>query len=310
MKALILAGGFAKRLWPLTLDKAKPLLPVAGKPVISHIVEKIPAGTRIIVSTNEAFAKDFFAWRESLPAGNISIFVEPVANEHTKKGALAAVGLAMRTFGMDEDWLVVGGDNFFTFSIVDFLAASQGSPMLAIHDIVDRALATKFGVVIVDGHHVKQFVEKPADPPSTLVGTGCYHFPVNVLSLVLEAADLMPDTLGGVFPYLLSKGIDVHAHVLPGYWNDVGSFAAYLDAHTQAGSDLEIPASLLDPALGNTFEGVNHIDSSCVIRHTRVRDSIVLPDCTVEDSQIDTCVLDRGARVVGEVRMQEIIRPS
>ena len=75
MKALILAGGFAKRLWPLTLDKAKPLLPIAGKPVISHIVEKIPPQISIVVSTNEMFAGDFSDWRASHPQRDITIYV-------------------------------------------------------------------------------------------------------------------------------------------------------------------------------------------------------------------------------------------
>ena len=308
MKALILAGGFAKRLWPLTLDKAKPLLPVAGKPVISHIMDNIPAGIPVIVSTNAAFADDFSDWRDSLPNRDITIYVEPSQSEGSKKGALAAVAFAINEHKIDEDLLVIGGDNFFTFSIADFLAASKGKPMLAVHDIEDREIAKKFGVVVVDGKRVERFVEKPSDPPSTLVATGCFHFPADTIPLVLEAADLMPDKLGGVFEHLLARGVEVHAHALSGYWNDIGSFDAYLDAHVQSGADLDIPSELLNEALGNTFEGVNHIDPSAQVVGSRICNSIVLSGAVIENSEIESCIVDRAAEVVDDNRVNEIIR--
>ncbi len=308
MKALILAGGFAKRLWPLTLDKAKPLLPIAGKPVISHIVEKIPPQISIVVSTNEMFAGDFSDWRASHPQRDITIYVEPTVSEQNKKGALAAVGLAMRTFGIDQDWLVVGGDNFFTFSIEEFLASTTGVPTLAGFDIGDIELAKRLGVVVNDGRRIVDFQEKPAQPRSTLVVTACFYLPQAFNARVLEAADLFPDTLGGVFGYFLNQSIEAHVHPVSGYWNDIGSFDAYLDAHTHSGANLEIPSHLLDPMLENTFEGVNHIDPSCTISRSHIRNSIVLSQCVVEGSHIDSCILDRAARVIDGRRAQEIVR--
>lgn len=310
MKALILAGGFAKRLWPLTLDKAKPLLPIAGRPVVSHIVENIPSGIPIIVSTNATFADDFTRWREGHANRDITIAVEPSEDEGTKKGALAAVALVIKEHGPDEDWLVVGGDNFFTFSIAEFLANSEGKPMLAVHDIEDRELAKKFGIVVTDGKRVTKFVEKPADPPSTLAGTGCYHFPADVIPMVLEAAELTPDKLGAVFEHLLKNNVEVHAVTLPGYWNDIGSFEAYLDAHVQSGADLDIPGELLDEALGNTFEGVNHIDPSAKIVGSRISNSIVLPNAIIENSDIDSCIVDRECELVDQEISQQIVRPE
>lgn len=310
MKALILAGGFAKRLWPLTLDKAKPLLPIAGRPVISHIVDKIPASIPIVVSTNEAFSKDFLQWKQTHPDHDISLFFEPATNEQTKKGALAAVGLALRAHGMNEDWIVLGGDNFFTFSIEEFLDHACGKPMLAVHDIHDLELAKKFGVVVMDENRATRFVEKPVDPPSTQVATGCFYFPAHTLPLVLEAAELMPDKLGGVFEYFLQKEMEVHAHTLPGYWNDIGSFDAYLDAHQNAGVDLEIPAHFLAAECANSFEGVNHLSPDCQIRNSHIINSIILSGCVVQDASIDSCILDHRSQVLGERRAHEIIRPS
>lgn len=307
MKALILAGGFAKRLWPLTLDKAKPLLPVAGKPVISHIIETIPKEIGIIVSTNEAFASDFFAWRETHPERDITVFVEPSQTEGNKKGALAAVALAINAHAINEDLLVIGGDNFFTFSVADFLSAVGEDPTLAVFDIQDLELAKKFGVVVSEDGIVTGFQEKPEEPASTHVATACYFYPCAVLQDVLEAAKEMPDKLSGPFEYFLRNGTRARTHTFQGYWNDIGSFDAYLHAHVQSGRSLDIPKHLLAPELGNTFEGVNHVDPSAVVRGSTIRNSIVLADASIIESTVDTCIVDRGAVIRNETREKEIV---
>jgi len=308
MKALILAGGFAKRLWPLTLDKAKPLLPVAGKPVISHIVDKIPSDVSIIVSTNAAFADDFHEWRDVHANRDITIFVEPAQSEGTKKGALAAVALAIRELGIDEDLLLIGGDNFFTFPVTDFLNKVSTQPAIVAHDIGDREEAKKYGVVIADGHRIQGFQEKPTQPLSTLVGACFYFFPHAHLPAVLETADDMPDRLGGIFERFLERGVEAHVFSFPGYWNDIGSFGAYLDAHVQSGADLDIPSALLNDALGNTFEGVNHIDPTAKIIGSRICDSIVLPGAVIENCTVESCIVDRDTEIMDEERVNEIIR--
>jgi len=310
MKALILAGGYAKRLWPLTLDKAKPLLPIAGKPVISHIVESIPQDVPVIVSTNATFGGDFEAWRETHPGRDITVFVEPTQTEQGKKGALLAIALAIKEYNINEPLLIVGGDNFFTFSIADFLAASEGKPMLAVYDVEDRELAKKFGIVVAEGKRVVRFVEKPEDPPSTLAGTGCYFFPAETIPMILEAAELTPDKLGGVFEHLLAHGVESQVYTFNGYWNDIGSFEAYLDAHVQSGADLDIPDALLDEALGNTFEGVNHIDPTAKIVGSRITNSIVLPGAQIENCEIDSCIIDRDCELVDQDVSQQIVRPE
>jgi glucose-1-phosphate thymidylyltransferase len=308
MKVLILAGGFAKRLYPLTSDKAKPLLPIAGRPVVSHIVDSIPRELPIIVSTNATFAPDFEAWKATHPDRDITVFVEPAVSEDTKKGALGAVGLAIKEFGINEDLLMIGGDNFFTFSIADFIAAAEGQPMLAVYDIEDREGAKKYGVVIAEGNVVKSFQEKPDEPLSTLVGTCCYYFPAHALPTVTDMAEQMPDRLGGVFEEFLKRGIESHIYTFKGYWNDIGSFRAYVEAHVHAGAGtIAVPQKFLDPSLGNTFEGVNHIDPSCDIRHSFIKDSIVLADAHIHNSRVDLCVVDKRTKLDGVDMHEQIV---
>lgn len=308
MKALILAGGFAKRLWPLTTDKAKPLLPVAGKPVISHIVENIPQYIPIVVSTNERFAQDFAHWQSTHADRDITLFVEPVQTEETKKGALAAVALAIQSLGINDDLLIIGGDNFFTFSIEEFLSAAAGQPMMAVFDVQKKDEAKKFGVVVCDGTRITGFQEKPNDPASTLVASACFWIPARHIPDVLQAAQRMPDKLGGMFGHFLERGIEAHAHALPGYWNDIGSFEGYLEAHRHAGADLSIPKHLLSPSLGNTFEGVNHIDPHVTIQQSRIQNSIILEGAEIINSVIEGAIIDRHCRVQDTVVKEQIIR--
>src|SRR3982751_3489927 len=114
MKALILAGGFATRLWPLTENVAKPLLIVGDKPLINHIIDDIPE-MPVIVSTNEIFAGDFREWKEKYyPARDITVFVEPTSRDK-QLGALGALAYAIKEFG-DDDYLISAGDNIYSFT--------------------------------------------------------------------------------------------------------------------------------------------------------------------------------------------------
>ncbi len=291
MKVLILAGGFATRLWPLTIDKAKPLLPIAGKPMISHLVDALPKELSIIVSTNAVFAKDFFDWKRAYPSRNIEIFVEDANAEKGKMGAAKAVVLVIESFNIQEDLLILGGDNIFLFKLTDFLASLKGKPALAAFDIQDVEKAKKFGVVIADGKRIVDFEEKPEQPKSTLVGTLCYYFPASVLGEVKKTALARPDNLGGIFEHLLKIGTEPEVFEFREYWNDIGSFHAYIDAHKFLGG-VSVPESLLDPALANQFEGVNYIEEGVHILNSVVRDAIImrgtiLRNCTVSESIID-----------------------
>lgn len=307
MKVLILAGGFAKRLWPLTLDKSKALLPLAGKQVLSHILDKLPVEAEVVVSTNNAFESEFHAWRAQHLDRKIEIFVEPAKVEGEKRGALAAVAQAINHFGQQHNWLVIGGDNFFTFSLEQFLSADLDQPKLVVYDVGDRELAKRLGVVDMAGNKVTRFLEKPEQPPTTLIATGCFYFPQAILSHVLAAATQTPDQLGAVFIYLLAQGVEVRGYRLPGYWNDIGTFDAYLHAHRHAGADLAIPLTLQEQHLKNVFVGTNHIDPTCRVLNSRITNSIVLPGAVIENCTLEGCIVNQDVVVYDQIRHHEII---
>lgn len=151
MKAFILAGGFATRLWPLTEKRAKPLLPLAGKPIITHIVKKIPADIPVTVSTNAAFKEGFEEWKNKLGRENVEILIEDTKSDDQKLGALGAVRKWVEDENISEDVLLLTGDNYFGFQISDFLESyTEGTPILAAFDIKEKELAKSFGTVVLD----------------------------------------------------------------------------------------------------------------------------------------------------------------
>ncbi len=166
MQAFILAGGFATRLWPLTERRAKPLLPLAGKPLITYIVESIPADMPVTVSTNAAFAKDFKAWKSSVKNRSVTIEIEDSGHENQKLGALGAVAKWIKEKKINDDILLLAGDNYADFDLHGLLKSFQGRPIVAGYDLGDKELARRFGTIVTKGEagplqSIQSFEEKP-----------------------------------------------------------------------------------------------------------------------------------------------------
>lgn len=223
MRCLILAGGFGTRLYPLTLDKAKALLEYRGKPVVSHIVERIPAHIPVSVSCNRKFEADFRRWREKAPRA-VELWVEDVWTEGQKKGALGSLEFWIHDKAIMEDLLVIAGDNYFELDLSRFIAAYDGEhALVAVHDIGDKAKASRYGVVRLEGRRIVEFKEKPAKPRSSLVSTAIYILPPRVFPLLSHyCAQGNKDHLGSFIAYLVEKE-EVQAYVFSGAWVDIGS---------------------------------------------------------------------------------------
>jgi glucose-1-phosphate thymidylyltransferase len=240
MKAVVLAGGFARRLWPLTKDFPKPLLSVGGRPIIEHILEKLGAVDeidKVFVSVNGKFDRHFREWLANYePAKPVEIFTEPASCEDEKLGAVGALGFLLREAGIDDDLLVVAGDNMFDFDMNEFLRHGNGeSPVVALFDMEDsEKIRSKYGVVLLgDGGVIKEFHEKPENPLSTLVSTGCYFFPKGMVSMIhqyLEGKNCADAP--GFFISWLAGQMAVQGFVFDGdsRWFDIGSLESLDEA--------------------------------------------------------------------------------
>jgi len=225
MKVIILASGFGTRLYPLTRYKAKALLEYRGKPVIEHIVDRIPGDIELFVTSNAKFESDFRQWLKTLgrPA---TLCVEPVYTEDERLGAVGSLSSCIQDQNLADDLLVIAADNYFELDLTQFISAYDGkTTLVAVYDIGDRSKATEFGVVELDGNKIIRFDEKPARPKSSLIATACYIIPQRILPLLTEfCLNQDKDNLGSFISFLLDR-VEVQAYVFTDTWLDIGSLS-------------------------------------------------------------------------------------
>ena len=231
MKVIILAAGYATRLWPLTLDKPKPLLPVGGKPLLEYIIAKFePVKTvnDIYIITNSKFVENFNRWKQAYRGKKkISVIDDGVQNHDQRRGSIGDIIFAVEKKDIDTDIVVVAGDNIFNFEIGDFIKKGRGNSPFAtigLFNIDDFNLAKKYGIVEMNGSsRILSFEEKPEEPKSTLAAMCLYYFPKEKLSLFKKyQSEGNPLDLAGSFIRWLSVKEDVHGYIFNGIWLDIG----------------------------------------------------------------------------------------
>jgi len=230
VKALILAAGYATRLSPLTDDFPKGLLPVGGRPMVDWIVDNVHAAgiDDVWLVTNARFAPLFDDWSA---ANGVSIADDGTDSNENRLGAIGDI----RFTDLDDDALIIAGDNLFDYSLADFVRfweAKGKQSAVAVHDVGDRELAKRYGIVDIDeDDRLTAFVEKPDDPPSTLAATATYLYSREHLGFVdtyLEEGN-NPDQPGN-FVAWLHRRQPVYAYRFAGGWYDVGDHAQLLEA--------------------------------------------------------------------------------
>ena len=236
MRVVILAGGFAKRLWPITLKMPKPLLPVAGKPVLDYILDEVTAlGGRVddvVVLTNAVFAGDFFRWARARADDRIRVMDDGSTSDTTKVGAVGAIRLVVDD--LRDDLMILAGDCLFLDhlrGLVD-LFDSTGSPVGALYRPVLDDQLLRGSAVSIDGRGViTSFVEKPKVSSSSLVGAVMYAFPARIRSRFEEYAEagLSMDEPGRFLEWLVAKE-KVYGYVLKHHVWDIGTVEAYRSA--------------------------------------------------------------------------------
>ena len=230
MDAIILAAGYAVRLYPLTKNIPKSLLRVAGKPLIEHIIEKLdPIGAinKIYITTNDKFEQHFVKWLHNFDAKKpIEIVNDGTKSNEDRLGALGDVHYVINIKKLESDVIIVTGDNLFESSLNDVfsLFKKRKSNVIVLHDVKDFGLAKQYGVVEVKDDIIINFEEKPCSPKSTLISTGIYLFPKKTLPLIKKYIDQgnNPDKTGSFIEWLYKRNT-VYAYVTEKAWYDVGS---------------------------------------------------------------------------------------
>jgi glucose-1-phosphate thymidylyltransferase len=234
MNVLILGAGYATRLYPLTLNKAKPLLVVGGKPIIEWLVDNlagIPDLETIYVVTNDKFAADFQTWSKSYQKRH-SEFKFKIVNDGStsdadKLGAIGDINFVVNQENLSQtSLLIAAGDNLFTNSLVDFVEYARNTDVtVAAYDVGDSEAIKKYGNVAVDAEGiVTRFEEKPQKPQGTLAAIALYYYPPAVLSLLRAylAGGNNADQPGRFVQWLYTRK-PVKTFQIKGRWLDIGS---------------------------------------------------------------------------------------
>ncbi len=232
MRSIVLCGGYAKRLLPISEFIPKPLLFVNGKPIIDHIVDRIVGiGIRdIAISTNKRFEKHFNYYSKTRNDANFNIIIEPTLNEDGKFGAVKGIKYALDRLE-DDDYLVIAGDNYFTFDlkkIKEFFLKNMDTT-IGLYDVKNIEEAKRFGVVSLDPNgYVKEFEEKPEKPKSTLISTAIYFFPKDIKIWIDEFMYKTGrvDQPGRLIKWLVENR-RVYGVKLEGEWYDIGTIDTY-----------------------------------------------------------------------------------
>lgn len=238
LNCVILAGGFARRLLPLTENTPKPLLPVGGRPILSYTIEKlrrVGGLGRCYLTTNKKFERNFREFMERECGGlDFELFVEDAEREGEKLGSVGALAHLFSKKEPGDSTLVVAGDNLFDLELSELVEHHRrvGTSVVAVYDIGSYERASLYGVVSLDrAGRILSLLEKPPEPPSTLVSTACYVFDADALRLLQTYIDEgNPCDAAGHFVAWLCRRRPVYGFVFSGMWFDIGSPESYAEA--------------------------------------------------------------------------------
>ena len=234
MKVIILAAGYATRLYPLTLHQPKPHLDIAGQPMIEHVIDNlapIDGIDGICVVTNEKFAGHFQKWADHYRATkaklNFTIINDHSTDDTNKLGAIGDLHLVLTREKIDDDVIVVAGDNLFNVSLAEFgkVCRAKNAPVLAVYDVGNLEEIKKYNAITMDGDgRITFFEEKPQQPQSTVTGIALYYYPRAVLPLIKQyvTEGNNPDQPGRLVQWLYPR-IPFYTWRVPGLWFDIGS---------------------------------------------------------------------------------------
>ncbi|MBS3816663.1 MAG: NTP transferase domain-containing protein [Candidatus Thermoplasmatota archaeon] len=306
MNSIILAGGYATRLWPVTKEKAKPLLPLGGKPILSYILdelEELPEMDKIYITTNERFESSFRNYLKEREEERYELLIEKQEAEEEKYGAIGGIINALES-GEKGDYLVIGGDNHYSFEIKEFVnfALKKGGVTNACFEVESIDEAKNYGIVDFDENgKIRDFQEKPEQPKSRMASTAFYYFPENILEIFEEYIEYWDGRISkekyldepGRFLAWTSERYDCYAFPFKGTWADVGTRQGYLRAEKEIRKENIVRGQVKDSEIGENVTILKDTE----VKNSEIENSIIFEDCDIESSMIKDSIVGEGTEI-------------
>jgi glucose-1-phosphate thymidylyltransferase len=242
MKLIVLAAGYATRLYPLTLDRPKPLLEVAGRAIIEHVLNNllpVRGIERVYVVTNAKFVDHFRQWANGYAAAkaacDLTVVNDGTTDDSNKLGAIGDLDLVLRRERVEGDIIVVAGDNLFSHSLEGFgeYCRRRNAPVVAVYDVGDIEEVKKYNSIETDADgRITFFEEKPAHPKSSSAAVALYYYPEHSLPIVRRYVEEgnNPDQPGRLVEWMYRRA-PFYTWRVPGVWYDIGTREALEEAN-------------------------------------------------------------------------------
>jgi len=320
MQAIILAGGYGTRLAPLTYTKAKPMLPLLNKPMISYLIESLPKNTDIIVAAN--YRKEDI--ERYFNEKGINAIVNP---EPKPLGTAGAVKHASRY--IDGTFLVLNSDIISSLNIRKFIQYHMKKNAKVTISLFPVKNVEEFGVVDIDREgRIKKFVEKPArhEAPSNLINTGVYCMDYEILDYIPDGKFVSMEM--EIFPKVIEDGLPFYGYSFNGYWIDVGRMESYIEANTlllrRKGLEMIAGKSVIDGIVKESAIGDNciieknaSIKNSIIYNGVRIGENAIVENSIVAEnavisrnSIIKNSIIGEGEVIEGEIENERIWKKS
>lgn len=342
MKAILLAGGYGTRLNPLSYRTPKCLMPIAGKANILHLIEMLKKAdvNEIILSLNttQMKVKEFLGDGKKFGV-NIKYIFEKSTCDKDKLGAIGALQYVIRSFGIKEEILVVGADNFIygldASNFREFHKRNKGIVTIALYNLADKTKVEQFGIASINEKtgRILKFQEKPKveEAISRLASTLFYQINEKFFDKYLpiyisekEKKGEKPDKIGDLWQYFVNK-IPVFGYVFEGIWGDVGNAETYINVNKEVMNFLKRDISNKANISENAFISGNGVvigENVVIEEGAKIKGPVIIErNCTIKknaiigpytyilhDSYIGSKSLITGSIIFENVKIGERVR--
>ena len=304
MEAIILAGGFGTRLRPLTYTRAKSLLPIMNKPMITYLIESLPKEVDTIILAVNYRKKQLEEYFETYKTDK-----EIIVNEEPKPlGTGGAVKFAEEL--LTDQFFVLNSDIICSIDLSDMISFHNKHDAVSTISLWPVENVSEFGVVEVDSNgNIHRFVEKPKpeNAPSNLINAGAYFLDSSVLDYIKTGRLVSMEK--EIFPQIINDTHKFFGYQFKGYWMDIGRIQSYLDIHqflfdhknidNYVGKNVENKGSIYHTVVGNNSK----IGNQCIL------DSCVVLDNVIIDNQckISNAIIGSNAYIKQNVELQSVV---